>query len=46
MYNSDLDSRHGHGKTFDNEIRVEGFENIARQQAMVDARVLVLLELG
>jgi hypothetical protein len=30
----------------DHHIVVEGFENILREQAMVDARVLVLLELG
>jgi hypothetical protein len=30
----------------DHHIVVEGLENISREQAMVDARVLVLLELG
>jgi hypothetical protein len=37
--------RHPHWKAVDHDIVVEGFENIAREQAMVDARVLVLIEL-
>jgi hypothetical protein len=45
LYNSDY-SRHGHWETIDDEVGVEWLQDIARQQAVVDARVLVLLELG
>jgi hypothetical protein len=38
--------RHPHWKAVDYHIVVEGLENILREQAVIDARVLVLLELG
>jgi hypothetical protein len=39
-------SRHRHWETIDDEVGVEWLQDITRQQAVVDARVLVLLELG
>lgn len=36
--------RHPHRKAFDHYIVVEGFENILREQTVVNARVLVLLQ--
>jgi hypothetical protein len=44
-YNSDY-SRHRHWETIDDDVGVEWLQDIARQQAVVDARVLVLFELG
>ena len=38
-------SRHRHWETIDDDVGVEWLQDIARQQAVVDARVLVLLEL-
>jgi hypothetical protein len=42
-YQEDL--RHPHGKTFDDYVGVEWLEDILREQAMINARVLVLSEL-
>ena len=39
------DLRHPHGEAFNDHICVEGLEDIPRQQGMVHAGVLVLLEL-
>ena len=40
------DARHAQGEHVDDDIGVEGLEHVARQQAVVDARVLVLAQLG
>jgi hypothetical protein len=40
-----LNLRHPHRKAVDHHVGVERFENILREQAMVDARVFVFLEL-
>jgi hypothetical protein len=37
--------RHPHRKAVDHHVGVERFEDILREQAMVDARVFVFLEL-
>jgi hypothetical protein len=38
-------SRHPHGEAFDDDMRVEGLEDILRDQTVVNALVLVLFEL-
>lgn len=43
---SDQVGCHPHGKTFYDKVRVEGFEDVARKEGVVDAIVFVLFEIG
>jgi hypothetical protein len=40
------DLRHGHREALDDHMGVEGLEDISRDETVVDAGVLVLLQLG
>lgn len=37
-------SRHGHRKTFDSHIVIEGLQDVARRQGMVHASIFVLFQ--
>lgn len=40
------DLRHPHREAFDNHMSVEGLQHILRKKTVINARVLVLPELG